>query len=488
MTSSSSWRGADVLREFVTDGFLTPYQEEVLVDKRPDLFLHWACGSGKTLAALAWMTKGASDEKVVVVTRAPTTAQWAREAQKYTTLRPEVLKGQTPYAPRSHVVVLSWAVVRDWTPHLIQWARGCSLAVVWDEIHKGKSWKRKERLVARNGDVYYSWKDNRAAACAQLAQAATRRLGLTATPVRDRRSDLWAQLDLVQPKQWGSNWEFIHRYCDARPGRYGGVDATGESNTDELRQRLGSVMSVVTKEEASRHLPPLKRSLIYLGKEEQSRPAGFKAEMKRAAKQGEGALFEMKLLEAASRKRTWIADTVKDAVLEDNQKVVVLTGRRKDCEALAKLIKTRLKGNAPMWWGHGGVSTNERADMVAAYAQTEEGCAFVGTTEAFGEAVDGLQNTDIAVFGLLPWTPGMVTQAEGRFSRHGSQRSVHIMYTVAEGTVDETVADKLLGKLEQVVSTVDDPAAAGIADTLGAAEDADAIIQSVFDLFGGSDE
>ena len=84
-----------MLREFVTDGFLTPYQEEVLVDKRPDLFLHWACGSGKTLAALVWMTKGAPDEKVVVVTRAPTTAQWAREAQKYTTLRPEVLKGQT---------------------------------------------------------------------------------------------------------------------------------------------------------------------------------------------------------------------------------------------------------------------------------------------------------------------------------------------------------------------------------------------------------
>ena len=272
-------------------------------------------------------------------------------------------------------------------------------------------------------------------------------------------------------------------------GRYGGIDASGESNTDDLKHRLRLVMSVVTKEEAGRHLPPLCRSLIYLSKEDQSRPAGFKQEMKKAATKGANALFEMQLLEAASRKRTWIADTVKDACIEDDQKVVVLTGRRQDCEALAKLIGTRLgKADIPMWWGHGGISVKERDIMVQAYANTDTACAFVGTTDAFGEAVDGFQNTDIAIFGLLPWTPGMVTQAEGRFSRHGSQRSVHIMYTVAEGTVDEHVADTLLEKLEQVVNTIDDPTAAGIAGTLGSVENEDEIVQSVFTLFGGSDE
>jgi hypothetical protein len=82
------------------------------------------------------------------------------------------------------------------------------------------------------------------------------------------------------------------------------------SNCDELRARLDRVTSVVTKAEASKHLPPLTRSLIYLSKADQARPAGFAREMKRAAKQGPNALFEMQLLEAASRKRIWIADTV----------------------------------------------------------------------------------------------------------------------------------------------------------------------------------
>ena len=119
--------------------------------------------------------------------------------------------------------------------------------------------------------------------------------------------------------------------------------------------------------------------------------------------------------------------------------------------------------------------------MVRAYSQTEEACAFVGTTDAFGEAVDGLQNTDLVVFGLLPWTPGQVTQAEGRFSRHGSKRPTNIMYTVAEGTVDEHVAELLLGKLDQVVDTLDDSVAQGIAETLAGCDE-EQVIEDILAL------
>ena len=281
------------------------------------------------------------------------------------------------------------------------------------------------------------------------------------------------------PKLFGSNWDFIHQYCDARKGQYGGIDASGTSNCDELKRRLQAITHVVTRAEMSRHLPPKRRQLVYLGKEDQSRPAGFKQAMKQAAKRGANALFEMQLLEAASRKRAWIAATVRDAV-ENGQKVAVLTGRRKDCESLASMVRTKLK-TYPVWSGHGGDSTVERDRMVSEYAATEDPCAFIGTTDAFGEAVDGLQNTDLVVFGLLPWTPGQVIQAEGRFSRHGSKRAVTIMYTVAEGTVDEHVADMLLEKLEQVVETLDDRDAENIADTLAGCDEEE-IISKVLSL------
>ena len=472
----------ELVQPYVLDGFLMPYQLEAWRDSymREGYALWWACGSGKTLGALLWVAAGPPGGKTVIVTRAPTRRQWQREAQNYTRLRPQVLSGRTPYAIESDVVILSWAVLQGWADALLRWARGGALSIVWDELHKGKSWKRKERLVARDGSRYHTWLDNRAAAAAKLAEAATRRLGLTATPVRDRRSDLWAQLDLLEPSAWGSNWDWIHRYCAARTGDFGGIDASGISNCGELKNRLGMITHVVTYEEMTQHLPPKRRQLVYLGKDDQSRPAGFKEDMKAAAKRGAQALFEMKLLEAASRKRAWIAETVKDAV-ENGQKVTVFTGRRKDCEALAKMIRTKLKKH-PVWSGHGGDSTQVRDELVSKYAAMEDPCAFIGTTDAFGEAVDGLQNTDLVVFGLLPWTPGQVTQAEGRFSRHGSKRAVTIMYTVAEGTVDEHVADLLLEKLEQVVATLDDQESEGIAHTLGGVEDEETILANIIQL------
>jgi len=478
------------VKPWVLDGFLTPYQRDAwawLYGRGEDgSNLWWACGSGKTLAALLFLVSGPERERKVIVTRSPTKRQWQREAAQYTDMKLTILEGKTPtrIMPNVETVVLSWAVLKEWVPELKRWIGRRKAAIVWDEIHKGKAWRRKEKFVSASGRVAWRDMDNRAAAAAQLARATQRRLGLTATPIRDRRNDLWAQLDIIQPDKWGTNWDFVHEFCDARPGEYGGLDTKGTSNTTRLKSLIRHVSNVVSYGEMSKHLPPKRRQLVYLPASDQTRPASFKKEMKAAAARGKQALFETHLLVAASSKRTWIAETVRDAV-EAGQKVTVFTGRRQDCEALTKLIKTKLKScGAPVWSGHGGDSLATREDMVREYAKwSDGGCAFVGTTDAFGEAIDGLQHTDLAIFGLLPWTPGAVTQAEGRFSRHGSSRPVLIMYTVAEGTVDEHVADMLLEKLEGVETTLDDDEAGGVARTLSGMDDEETIVNSILEMF-----
>ena len=224
---------------------------------------------------------------------------------------------------------------------------------------------------------------------------------------------------------------------------------------------------------------------MYLSKAEQGRPSGFKREMREAARRGPQAKFETGLLEASSRKRPWIADTAVESALA-GQKVTIFTGRRKDCENLAADVQKKLKGeDVLVLTGHGGDSTQYRSDIVEQYAKRKKSAIFVGTTDAFGEAVDGLQHTDLVIFGLLPWTPGQVTQAEGRFSRHGSDRKVLIMYTIAEGTVDEHVADLLLTKLQTVEDVLDDEESGDVARTLGGDEDEDAIIASILAASAG---
>ena len=58
-----------------------------------------------------------------------------------------------------------------WHESIKAWAQGSRLAIVWDELHKGKAWSRKEKYRPNpNSDVVkYRWADNRAAAAARIS-------------------------------------------------------------------------------------------------------------------------------------------------------------------------------------------------------------------------------------------------------------------------------------------------------------------------------
>ena len=59
------------------------------------------------------------------------------------------------------------------------------------------------------------------------------------------------------------------------------------------------------------------------------------------------------------------------------------------------------------------------------------------------------------------------------------------MYTIAEGTVDEHVADLLLTKLQTVEDVLDDEESGDVARTLGGDADEDAIIASILAASAG---
>jgi hypothetical protein len=107
----------------------------------------------------------------------------------------------------------------------------------------------------------------------------------------------------------------------------------------------------------------------------------------------------------------------------------------------------------------------------------------VGTGDAWGEGVS-LHDTDLALIAFLPYTPGAVVQWEGRFSRQGQKRPVLIQYLVAEGTVDEHVAEILLGKLKPVEAVSHDDSIEGFADSLMGSDEEDALIGSILTKLG----
>ena len=439
--------------------------------------------SGKTIGSVIWaLGKGAT----IVVTRAGVRRQYGREIERVTEHRAYVLEDTA--APdqgrldESMFVVLGWETLPAHLNTLLAWRPS---AIIYDEIHKCKSNKRFAPVPQKDGTLTFESRDNIAYAAYRLSRAVKWRLGATATPIKDRTRDLWAQLDLVEPDAWGRFYaregvSFTSRYCAARLNPFGGVDTTGSSNLDELWNRVSMASHHVPHSVTHRDLPPRRRIVTYITRDDQTAPSGgFAKELAAASKNGKTAILEVRLAEAASRKRKAVVERVEECV-EGGQKVLIFTGRRMDCDKLTEAIKKAVGAKANVYSGHGGTSAKDRDGIQQAYMADPGPCVLVGTGDAWGEGVN-LQDTDTFLVVMLPFTPGQIVQWEGRVARHGQKRPVLIEYLLAEGTVDEHVGQVLLEKLPAVEEVAKDDSVTGFADALqGFGRTEEEIIDSVF--------
>ena len=439
--------------------------------------------SGKTVTSIVWSL--CYPGMTIVTTRAPVRRQFAREIERFTLHRAYVIEEKIDCdlekieESGALFVVVGWEMLPDCIDTLLKLK-----PVNWiaDELHKCKSHRRWGATPTESGKLSFSPLDNIAHAAMKLSRATKRRIGCTATPIKDRVRDLWAQLDLIHPDAWGPFYKedkasFAGRYCAARRGMYGGIETSGSSHLPELDGRVELVTDTVPHSITHRHLPPRRRIVTYVTDKEQVRATGFQKMMKQAAKGGRGALLEAKLMEAAARKRKVLIDIVEEAVA-GKQKVVIFTGRREDCDQLGAEISSKFGSAAKVFVGHGGTPAKIRDVMQTDYMAAAGPAILVGTGDAFGEGVN-LQDSDLLLIAMLPYTPGQIIQWEGRVCRHGQNRPVMIQYLVAEHTVDEHVAGILLSKLPAVERVSQDDSIEGLSDQLMGAGDEDAIIDAI---------
>ena len=346
-------------------------------------------GAGKTLSAILWSL--ITDGSIVVVTRAASRLQYAREFQRFTTLAPYVIRPLTKknaqtlddYLDKCYstgirpVVVVGWEALSNNINALLPIASDNG-TIIFDESHRGKSSKRWQAIPLPMWDgkgskaQFYKKQEqeaksrggfipdpehskgshfegghrvmmvpavNMTTASSMLSKAGVRTVCTTATPIKDRVRDLWAQLDLAEPYSWGSSTNWFFRYCGAKEGRYGGLDTTGESNLDELVARLKHCTHSIDYRDTHRQLPAKRRQSFYISPEDQCRATGgFAKELKMAAKRGGTALLEVRLAQSASKKRRAILELIADH-LESDHKVVVFSGRRRDVDGLGEDLR-----------------------------------------------------------------------------------------------------------------------------------------------------
>ncbi len=513
------------MRPHVAD-IATPYQfmGAAWANSRPYVMNVWSCGSGKTLGAIMAALGRPGD--VVVVCPAKARHVWWSQVQEYTNITPFRVKPQAETrkkdktfsqyvdecaetGQRKFVVVGAESIADN-----IGIIRGIAPEIlILDEIHTHGNSKRWTAIHNVDGSVRFEKRKTsasknpnsqvnrhaRAVAMMEVSRISSidLRIGLTATPLDDGRPRrLWSQLDLLAPGGFSHSYSnFASRYCDARPGAYGGMNDSGYSNIKELKARCSFFVHEVPYSESHSSLPSTRVQVDYLGNTELNRADRFSDEQtfnqavrqmtREAATRPEGRerVVEARLAEACGRKRRYVIEEAIEG-LKGGGKVVIFTARRRETELWAHQLRQQLsKGDeaqkgVPVWMAHGGVSETERDQMIDAFRNSDEACCLVATGQSVGTGVDGMQTANLAIFAMLPWKPGDFLQWKGRFDRLGGSPTL-LKVVVAQGTYDERVVQILVDKFGPIESFLKADELDGLGDKLLGMEDEDALVSSI---------
>ena len=528
--------GRRVVRTMIERGEVKPFVEDLITDyqargvywasTRPWSKLVYPCGAGKTLTSI--LSSLTHQGPVCVVAPAKARRVWWDQVQEYTNIIPHrvIPKGQMRRGDQTLEGYLAECREAKRRPFVVFGAQSLPdyvgdvaalepTVLVIDELHTFGQPKRWKAIFNSSGEVEFEkrrtkteTRETRAVAAMDVSRLPSLklRIGLTATPLDDGRPRrLWSQLDLLAPGAYGMGFgSFAKRYCAAKEGEYGGLDDKGSSNIDELKYRASYMMQEVTHTESHGQLPATRVQVVWLDPSDQNRPGAFKRLIAKAEKEAlkshseldQERALEANLMEAASRKRKYVIEEVLEG-LRGGGKVVLFTARRQDCEdwasyiekALTKEVKQKnFGGRMPtMWWGHGGTDEREREDMVAAYRKHEGPCLLIGTGQAFGESVDGLQTSDLAIFAMLPWRPGDFEQWKGRFDRIGGRPTL-LKVVLARKSYDEKVAGILADKITPIKEFLAAEQYQGMDDKLLGIDDHDRMKASVLSALFGEEE
>jgi superfamily II DNA or RNA helicase len=305
---------------------------------------------------------------------------------------------------------------------------------------------------------------------AQTAQALRRipargRVALTGTPVENSLSDLWALLDWTTPGLLGTLGSFRDRYAKAVEADRDGQAArqlaalVGPFLLRRRKSDPGVAPELPPKTETDRPVS-LTREQVFLyeslvrqlmaeieGADGMARrglvmklltglkqvcnhPAHFLKEPRSARLSGRSGKLEL-------------LDELLDTVLAEDGSVLVFT----QYVAMGRLIERHLaeRGVAALFL-HGGTAVARREQMVDAF-QTGARRVFLLSLKAAGTGLNLTRAGHVVHYDRW-WNPAVEDQATDRAYRIGQTQPVQVHKLIAEGTVEERVADMLRHKRE----------------------------------------
>lgn len=404
-------------------------------------------GLGKTIQAIATLDYVMDSYPAVVVCPPTLVLNWVNEYSKWLPGKKVVsVKNRSTFPDGAYdVVVVGYSNINAWV----------------NKLQKHRSYIFDESHYCKNPDA------QRTKAAIKLARSAPSNgivLCLTGTPVTNRPAEYAPQLDMLgKLGDFGGKWGFYRRYCAAFRDRFGQWNISGNSNLEELNDRLrGNCYIRRTKDQVLEELPPVRHNTVLIEGTDAGLKEYRKAEddiikylMERARQIAEELgespnsaavrakmraernehLIRIGVLRklAAKAKMPAVIEWV-DARIEAGQKVVVAAHHREIVEELAQRY-----GNIKIQGGMDVADVEENKKMFQEKSVTESPVIVLSIQAAkTGHTLTASQDV---LFVELPWTPSDVDQTYSRCHRLGQKGSVTATYLLCQGTVDEKIYD-----------------------------------------------
>lgn len=414
-------------------------------------------GLGKTLQAIATVEYVQDSYPAVVVCPPTLVLNWKNEYNKWLPDRKVVtVKNRSEFPDGTYdVVVVGYSNINAWANKLQK-----HRTYIFDESHYCKSPDAQ-----------------RTKAAIKMAKSAPKEgivLCLTGTPVTNRPAEYAPQLDILgKLGEFGGKWGFYRRYCAAFRDRFGQWNILGNSNLDELNDRLrGACYIRRTKDQVLSELPPVRHNTLIVEGTDAGLKEYRKAEadiinylMDRAREIAEelglspnseavkakmraernehlvriGVLRKL----AAKAKMPAVIEWIESRI-EEGHKVVVAAHHREIVDELAQKY-----GNLKIQGGMNVEDVEENKKVFQEKSVAESPVIVLSVQAAkTGHTLTASQNV---LFVELPWTPSDVDQTYSRCHRLGQMGSVTATYLLCSGTIDE----KIYGVIEAKRSVVD---------------------------------
>jgi len=448
-------------------GELLPYQRAGVsyASHTRRSFIADEMGLGKTIQAMATLehihSQYGDDETspvypAVVVCPPSLVLNWKKEYNKFL---PDLIvetvanRKEIPMFGTYDVLVIGYSNITAWEKQLCN-----HNAYVFDESHYCKS-----RDTQRTKSAKKMTKSNKDAVV----------LCLTGTPVTNRPAEYAPQLDIMgQLDKFGGLWGFYRRYCNAFQDRWGQWHLEGNSNLEELNDKLRATCYIRrTKDQVMSELPPVLHSEVtvdgtasimkeykkaeadivaYLVErakqiaEELGVPVGAATVMARLKAEANEHLVKMSVLrKIAAKAKMEVVEEWVDAHIADGKKVVIAAHHREIVDSLANRYGgLKIQGGMD-------VEAVEDAKHKFQTLPVDKAPVIVLSIQAAktGHTLTAAQDV---LFVELPWTPADVDQTYSRCHRIGQKGSVTSTYMLTSGTIDEEIYS-LIAKKRAVV-------------------------------------